>query len=88
MPLSMTGYGRGQASSQELSVTVELRGINSRYCEVSLRLPPGFQSLDAELRRRVSDAVVRGKVDLTLSRAPAPGLPFLLPQQHRARPAA
>ncbi|MDI9471002.1 MAG: YicC/YloC family endoribonuclease [Bacillota bacterium] len=67
MPLSMTGYGRGQASSQELSVTVELRGINSRYCEVSLRLPPGFQSLDAELRRRVSDAVVRGKVDLTLS---------------------
>ncbi|CAM5219262.1 iron ABC transporter [Bosea thiooxidans] len=40
--------------------------------------------------RTLDDALLRQvfKVDLTLSRAPAPGLPFLLPQQHRARPAA
>lgn len=40
--------------------------------------------------RTFDDALLRQifKVDLTLSRAPAPGLPFLLPQQHRARPAA
>lgn len=67
MPLSMTGYGRGQASSRELAVTVELRSVNSRYCEVSLRLPPHLQSLDAELRRRVGEALLRGKVDLTLT---------------------
>ena len=40
--------------------------------------------------RTLDDALLRQvfKVDLTLSRAPAPGLPFLLPQQHRSRPAA
>ena len=43
---------------------------------------PPAQTLDDALLRQVF------KVDLTLSRAPAPGLPFLLPQQHRARPAA
>ena len=43
---------------------------------------PPAKTLDDALLRQVF------KVDLTLSRAPAPGLPFLLPQQHRARPAA
>lgn len=40
--------------------------------------------------KTLDDALLRQvfKVDLTLSRAPAPGLPFLLPQQHRSRPAA
>ncbi|MDI9499012.1 MAG: YicC/YloC family endoribonuclease [Bacillota bacterium] len=85
MPLSMTGYGRGQAISRELSVTVELRAVNSRYCEVSLRMPPRFQSLDAELRRRIGAAVLRGKVDLTLTcRDDRPDRPFFQADLPRA----
>ncbi len=65
MVRSMSGHGRGKASSESLRLTVEVRTVNHRYCRVSLRLPAVLATLEEPVRRRVLDRVQRGKVDLT-----------------------
>ncbi len=61
----MSGHGRGEASSESLRLTVEVRAVNHRYCRVSLRLPAVLATLEEPVRRRVLHRVQRGKVDLT-----------------------
>ena len=61
----MSGHGRGEASSESLRLTVEVRAVNHRYCRVSLRLPGALAVLEEPVRRRVLEHVQRGKVDLT-----------------------
>jgi len=63
---SMTGYGKGEASASRGSFAVEIRSVNHRYNEVSVRLPRGFISLENEVKRLVSSVLKRGKVDVTV----------------------
>jgi len=63
---SMTGYGKGEASALRGSFAVEIRSVNHRYNEVSVRLPRGFISLENEVKRLVSSVLKRGKVDVTV----------------------
>lgn len=67
MPRSMTGYGRGLASQQGRSVQLELKAVNSRYCELNLRLPRLLSALDLPLRRQLQAEILRGKVDIFVS---------------------
>lgn len=60
----MTGFGRGEATSGGYTATVELRSVNSRYCEVSTRLPRSLNARDAELQRLVKDRFARGRISL------------------------
>lgn len=64
---SMSGHGRGEASSEEHRVVVEVRAVNHRFCRVSVRLPGELAALEERVRRRVQDRVQRGKVDLVVS---------------------
>lgn len=64
MIASMTGFGRGEASSDGYTATLELRSVNSRYCEVSTRLPRSLGSYDAELQRLVKDRFARGRISV------------------------
>lgn len=61
---SMTGYGKGAASSSRGGFTVEIRSVNHRYGEVSVRVPRGFMSLENEVKRLVSSVMKRGKIDV------------------------
>jgi len=60
----MTGYGKGEASASLGSFAVEIRSVNHRYGEVSVRLPRGFISLESEVKRMVSLVLKRGKIDV------------------------
>jgi uncharacterized protein (TIGR00255 family) len=62
MITSMTGFGSGQAESQGARVTVELRSVNSRFCEVQVRCPAGMQGLEGAIKERVQTRVPRGKI--------------------------
>jgi uncharacterized protein (TIGR00255 family) len=66
----MTGYGAATAEAKTARVTVELRGVNQRFLDVKLALPREYASLEAELRDRVRAVVERGRVDVTIVRAP------------------
>ena len=68
---SMTGFARREHADAFGTLAWELRTVNHRYLEVSLRLPDDFRSLESEFRSTISAAVRRGKLDATLMfRAP------------------
>ncbi len=64
---SMTGYGRGESTSDSLSVVVELRSVNHRYFEFSSRVPRGYAFLEDKLKGYCQQKIARGKVELYLS---------------------
>ena len=66
MPLSMTGFARRESRSELGALAWELRTVNHRYLEASLRLPDEFRALEPELRELLSGRLARGKVDANL----------------------
>ncbi|HIJ94905.1 MAG TPA: YicC family protein [Desulfuromonadales bacterium] len=70
---SMTGYGKGEASAVGGTVTVEIRTVNHRYGEVSVRMPRTLYALENEVKRLVSAALKRGKIDVTVQLEEAGG---------------
>jgi uncharacterized protein (TIGR00255 family) len=71
---SMTGFGQGAAEKDGLRAEVELKGVNHRFLDVKLRLPPEAAGIEAALRARVQETVQRGRIDIavTLTAARAP----------------
>src|SRR5215217_2087675 len=63
---SMTGFGRGTVTENNFSVTVELKTVNNRFLDVSLRLSNEMQSLESEIKRLISSRLSRGRVDVNL----------------------
>jgi len=63
---SMTGFARREAALPAGTLIWEVRTVNHRYLEVSLRLPEDFRALEAEVRATIAGQVRRGKLDATL----------------------
>lgn len=61
---SMTGYGKGEARLDDITVTVEIKTVNHRYADISVKLPRSVLSLENAIRKQVGTAVGRGKVDV------------------------
>ena len=64
---SMTGFGRSIFESDEITMTVEVRSLNSKNLELNLRLPYSYRSLEDELRSILKPQLLRGKLDVYLS---------------------
>ena len=60
---SMTGFARRERQGPWGTLVCELRTVNHRYLETSLRLPEELKALDNEVRQAVAAALRRGKVD-------------------------
>ncbi|HXL14939.1 MAG TPA: YicC/YloC family endoribonuclease [Methylomirabilota bacterium] len=63
----MTGYGRGEVLVDGLRLTAELRSVNHRFCEISVRLPRALSALEGEARKLLTERVTRGKVSLAVT---------------------
>ncbi len=64
---SMTGYGRGVTETSDGRVSVEIRSLNHRFLDVSIRAPKEFLYLDPELRKAARKKLSRGKVEIFIS---------------------
>lgn len=64
---SMTGYGRGEAILNGRSIVVELRSVNNRYLDCSVRLPRAYGFAEETVKKRVKEATSRGKVDVFIT---------------------
>ena len=64
---SMTGFGRGRASGDGATASVELRSTNKRHLNVYVHLPDPMGEAEAELRSRVQDAFERGQFDVDVN---------------------
>ena len=65
--LSMTGYGMAKGVLDGQEITVELKSVNNRYLDCSVRLPRNFLFAEDTVKQAVSAAVARGKVDVFVS---------------------
>lgn len=65
-PKSMTAFARQELIKDWGSMTLELRSVNHRYLDVSIRLPEDFRNLESKIRETVSKKLARGKVDVSL----------------------
>ncbi len=69
MILSMTGFGRNTVKTRSLSYTVEIKSVNSKNLDLSLRVPNSLKVRDAEIRGLLANGLGRGKIDFSLSTA-------------------
>ena len=65
MVISMTGFGLGEAVTAHRRITVEIRCVNSRFLELSVRLPASLQPFELEVRELVRKTIARGKLTLS-----------------------
>lgn len=81
--LSMTGFGSGEATAGPATVTVELRAVNHRFLDASLKLPSAIQFLEVDIRNRLKEGVARGRVTCaaTLTLDPTASAPRLEPSR-------
>ncbi|MDR3301581.1 MAG: YicC family protein [Spirochaetaceae bacterium] len=63
---SMTGFSALEVQYEDFSATLEIKGYNSRYLEMSITMPRYFSKYETELRRLVSDYCRRGKVEINV----------------------
>jgi len=66
MLLSMTGYGRGEHSINNMKAVVEVRSVNHRYLDISLRMSRSLYGLEQHIRRDVANSVARGKIEVSI----------------------
>jgi uncharacterized protein (TIGR00255 family) len=64
---SMTGYGGAKGTSGKLEISIEVKSVNNRYLDSSIKLPRVFNSLEESLKAVVHRAISRGKVDVYIS---------------------
>lgn len=64
---SMTGFGRCSLALENMDILVEMRSVNHRYLEMSVRLPHAYSYLEDKLKKQVQQRASRGKVDISLS---------------------
>ena len=67
MAYSMTGFGRSEKIFATRRYTVELKSVNSRYCDINVRLPRLFNFADSKIRKLITDRLVRGKIDVFIN---------------------
>ena len=71
---SMTGYGKGESAYAGGRIIVELRSVNHRYGEISVKLPRALMPFENEIKKRVAERLSRGKIDVFIQMENAGGL--------------
>ena len=67
MVYSMTGFGRSEYSDENRRVIIEIKSVNYRYCDISIKLPRSISRFEPELKKRMKQYVERGKVDVFIT---------------------
>ncbi len=64
---SMTGFGRCEIASEERKIVVEMKAVNHRYCDMSIKLPKKLNFFEVAIRNLLKEYVIRGKVDIFIT---------------------
>lgn len=64
----MTGFGTFRTQNNEISIEVSIRAVNGRFLETRFHLPRGYFPYEAELKKKLSSVILRGTVDIYISR--------------------
>lgn len=64
---SMTGYGRANYENDSREYTVEIKSVNNRYCDISIKLPRSISYLEEKIKKEITNKVSRGKIDVFIT---------------------
>ncbi|MCM1047999.1 MAG: YicC family protein [Clostridiales bacterium] len=64
---SMTGFGRYEIAEAERKITVEIKSVNHRYLDVSIKMPKKLNFFEAAIRNELKNYIQRGKVDIFIT---------------------
>lgn len=64
MMKSMTGFGRAETTTSEYRLSVEIKAVNHRYCDINIKLPRKLNALEGRLRSVIKEYASRGKIDV------------------------
>ncbi len=64
---SMTGFGRSEIITAEYKVSIEMKAVNHRYLDLSIKMPKKFNSFEAAIRNLLKTYIQRGKVDVFIN---------------------
>ena len=64
---SMTGYGRGKYEKDFREYSVEIKSVNNRYSDVLIKTPRNLSFLEETIKKRISNSIVRGKVEVFIT---------------------
>jgi uncharacterized protein (TIGR00255 family) len=67
MIISMTGYGKAEGDFEGKNYSIELRSVNNRFCEISLKYPRYLSSRDFQLKEIIKKKISRGKINASLN---------------------
>lgn len=71
MAFSMTGFGRGEATTDVGTIVTEMKTVNHRYLDIAIRAPKEFNALEEGLRSLIRETLSRGRVDVYVRFTPA-----------------
>ena len=64
---SMTGFGRAKKEINERIYTVEIKAVNHKYTDISIKAPRFFSHLEDKIRKKISTVISRGKIDIYIN---------------------
>ena len=64
---SITGFGRGEYENEGRKYLVEIKAVNHKYSDINIRLPRFFNNMEDSIRKRISNVISRGKIDVFVS---------------------
>lgn len=64
---SMTGFGRSELVTDQCKISVEIKAVNHRYCDLNVKIPKKLNSLENAVRSYLKKSVNRGKLDIYIS---------------------
>ena len=64
---SMTGFGRFESETTERKISVEMKAVNHRYCEIGLKMPKKLNFFESAIRNLLKNYISRGKVDIFIT---------------------
>ena len=67
MTHSMTGYGKSEVTIGHLHVNIEIRSLNSKFLDLTLKIPTVFKEIDSSLRSLIKNELKRGKIELAIN---------------------
>lgn len=67
MVRSMTGFGRSEIQREGVLLVTEVRSVNNKFCDISLRLPKWLSQFESKVRTLVQQRILRGKLSISMT---------------------
>lgn len=67
MILSMTGFGKGTSSNSAKKITIEIKSLNSKQLDLSIRIPNYFKEKEIDIRNKIAEKIERGKIEANIT---------------------